>query len=188
VEKNMPEKMTISRKFQTPLMVAKYMCDMIPSGAVEVLEPTPGDGNILKFLDGYQVTAPDNYFMLQHRRFDCVVMNPPFSSTYVFGQPDSYKETGMKIGYRLLFECMEMSDSVIALMPWFLILDSSVRLSKLKSFGIKSITALPRKTFQYARIQCAIFELQKGFAGTTMFHSFVFAGQDLNQQRIDLFD
>jgi hypothetical protein len=160
--------------FQTPTEVAEYMCCMIPSGSVSILEPTPGEGNILQFLDAYQVTAPENYFDLQQSRFDCIVMNPPFSSKYVFGVPDSIDEKGMKIGYRILFDCMEMSDHVIALMPWFLILDSSVRLEKLVSYVLKSITALPRSTFEYARIQCCVFELHKGWNRPTEFRSFNF--------------
>lgn len=160
--------------FQTPLEVAEYMCQLIPEETVTVLEPTPGEGNILKFLDGYETTAPENYFDLQPSRFDCVVMNPPFSSKYVFGVPETVEEKGMKIGYRILFECMEMSDHVIALMPWFLMLDSSVRLEKLKEYGIKSITALPRSTFEYARIQCCILELNRGWTEETQFRTFKF--------------
>jgi hypothetical protein len=162
--------------FQTPLPVAKYMCSLIPVGTVTILEPTCGNGNILSQLTDYKVTAPENYFELQRDRFDCIIMNPPFSMKYTYGVPDHYKkETGMKIGYRIFFECMEMSDNVIALMPWFLILDSTPRLNFLKSFGLKSITALPRSTFEYARIQCAIFELQKGFNGETIFKQFHFS-------------
>ena len=161
-------------RFQTPDQVAKYMCEMIPAGVKTVLEPTPGGGNILKHLTKYDVTAPDNYFLLQHQRFDCVVMNPPFSDKYAFGIPDGSQEKGMKLGYRILFECMNMSDHVIALMPWFLLLDSSVRLKKIFYFGLKSITALPRSTFQYARIQCLILELHKGYLGETIFRNFEF--------------
>lgn len=47
----------------------------------------------------------------------------------------------------------EMSDNIIALMPWFTISDSDVRIRKLMDFGLKSLTLLHRKTFQYARIQ-----------------------------------
>lgn len=164
----------LNQLFQTPLEVARYMTSMIPDGTVTVLEPTAGNGNILRFLNSYTVTAPVNYFDLLQQKFDCVIMNPPFSSKYVFGIPNGITDRGMKIGYRILFECMEMSDHVIALMPWFLLLDSSVRMKKLIDYGLKSITALPRSTFDYARIQCAIFELERGFCGTTTFRDFKF--------------
>lgn len=165
---------TMKNLFQTPPEVAKYMARLIPDNCVKVLEPTPGEGNILKFLEDYEVTAPSNYFELQKSKFDAVIMNPPFSAKYVFGQPENITETGMKIGYRILFECMEMSNHVIALMPWFLILDSTVRLKKLQEYGLKSITALPRSTFQYARIQCCIFELHRGWKEDTIFRTFEF--------------
>jgi hypothetical protein len=74
----------------------------------------------------------------------------------------------------MLNECMKMSDNIIALMPWFTISDSDVRLRFLKSYGIKSLTALPRKTFQYARIQTVIIELQKGYQDETVFKTFHF--------------
>lgn len=80
----------------------------------------------------------------------------------------------MRLGYFILTECLKMSDSVIALMPWFTISDSDVRLRFLKSWGIKSITALPRKTFQYARIQTVVLEMSKGFMGKTIFETFNF--------------
>jgi hypothetical protein len=65
-----------------------------------------------------------------------------------------------------------MSNNIIALMPWFTISDSDVRLRNIKKYGIKSITALPRKTFQYARIQTVILELEKGYKGDTIFKVF----------------
>jgi len=155
--------------FQTPIQVAEYMCSLIPPGTRTVLEPTPGEGNILRYLEDYKVTAPDNFFALQKDRFDCVVMNPPFSSKYAYGVPDDFEHKGMRLGYYVLTECMKMSDHIIALMPWFTISDSDVRLRYLKWFGLKSITALPRKTFQYARIQTCVFELQKGYCEDTLF-------------------
>jgi hypothetical protein len=60
------------------------------------------------------------------------------------------------------------------LMPWFTISDSDVRLRHIKSYGLKSITALPRKTFEYARIQTCVFELEKGFKGESLFKTFQF--------------
>ncbi|MDD4970835.1 MAG: hypothetical protein PHT07_15515 [Paludibacter sp.] len=155
--------------FQTPLHVAEFMCSLIPPGTITVLEPTPGEGNILKFLSGYKVTAPKNFFQLPHDQFDCVIMNPPFSSRHGFSVPENLDLNGMRLGYYILAECMKMSDKVIALLPWFTITDSDVRLRAMKTFGIKSITALPRKTFNYSRIQTCVFELYKGWANDTVF-------------------
>lgn len=155
--------------FQTPDHVAQYMCGLIPPGTKTILEPTPGEGNILKHLSGYDVTAPSNFFMLQQSKYDCIVMNPPFSDKTAFGYPESPSLKGMRLGYYIFEECMKMSDHVIALMTWFTLTDSDVRMKKIKDFGLKSITTLPRKTFQYSRIQTCILELQKGFSGETVF-------------------
>ena len=123
-----------------------------------MLEPSPGDGNIVAALWRYRVTAPTDFFLLPKQRFDCVVMNPPFSSKFckLDNSPTGSDFNGMRMGYWFLTECMKMSDHVIALMPWFTISDSDVRLRHLKQWGLKSVTALPRKTFQYARIQTCV--------------------------------
>lgn len=159
----------IDKNFQTPIAVCKYMASMIPAGVKTVLEPTPGIGNIVSQLKGYDVTAPKNFFDLTSQRFDCIVTNPPFSSKYAFGLPVELQKQGMQLGYYILTECMKMSDNVIALMPWFTISDSDVRLRAIKKWGLRSVTALPRKTFQYARIQTVVLELNKGFNEQTAF-------------------
>lgn len=149
------------------------MVSLLPKGVKRVLEPTQGIGNLKGVLDknGYMVTAPDDYFLMQKQRFDAVVMNPPFSTKYAVMEnaPEGLNKHGMRLGYYMLTECMEMADVVIALMPWFTISDSDVRLRHLKDYGLKSLTALPRKTFQYARIQTVIIELNKGYQGDTEF-------------------
>lgn len=159
--------------FQTPMNVCSYMVSLLPNGIEHVLEPTPGIGNLKKTLErnGFLVTGPEDFFLLKKQRFDAVCMNPPFSSKYAFleNAPESVTERGMRLGYYILKQCMEMSDHVIALMPWFTISDSDVRLRFLKDYGLRSITALPRKTFQYARIQTMVLELEKGFQGQTEF-------------------
>jgi type I restriction-modification system DNA methylase subunit len=161
-------------EFQTPLNVVKYMCNLIPDGVESVLEPTPGIGRIANELRkrNYDVTAPNDFFLLKPRRFDCVVMNPPFSSKWGFleNAPEGFNHTGMRLGYYILNECLAMSDCVIALMPWFTISDSDLRLRSVKNYGLKSVTALPRNTFQYARIQTCVLELRKAWDQPTLFH------------------
>lgn len=158
--------------FQTPLNVCKYMTSLIPAGVIAVLEPTPGLGNIVSCLTDFSVYTPKDFFSMEKARFDCVVMNPPFSSKYAFNVPSHLNKHGMRLGYYILTECMQMSDIVIALMPWFTISDSDVRLRSLKKWGIKSVTALPRKTFQFARIQTVVLELIKGYSNPTEFKVF----------------
>jgi hypothetical protein len=82
---------------------------------------------------------------------------------------------GLLAGYCcMLQKSMEMSNNVIAIMPWFTLSDSDVRLRFLKAYGIKSLTALPRKTFEYVRIQTVIIELQKYYKEETIFKTFQF--------------
>lgn len=165
---------TYIAQFQTPVPVARYMVNMLPKGITTVLEPTPGPSrNIVKQLTrkGYEVTAPDDFFLTTKRRFDAVVMNPPFSERYTFmdNAPDAAKGSGMKIGYWFLTEMMSWTDNIIALMPWFTISDSDRRLRMIMSYGLVSVTALPRKTFEYARIQTVILSLKRGYRGKSQF-------------------
>ena len=141
-----------SSNFQTAEWVCAIMVNLIPASVHTVLEPTPGDGNLVRALNGYQVIAPKEFWDVSGR-FDAVVMNPPF--------------TPMEQGYKILYAVMEMSDVVIALMPWFTLINSERRTNYIKGFGLKSITHLPRSAFSGSRVQTCILEMQKGFVGET---------------------
>lgn len=143
--------------FQTPEWVCKEMVELIPEGVVTVLEPTPGVGNLVKALNNYDVTAPDDFGGV-HSRFDAVIMNPPFSP--------------MVEGYRILFRCMEMTDIIIAVMPWLTLINSEKRTKLIKDWGLRSVTHLPRKAFAGARVQCCIMFMEKGYSGITEFKCF----------------
>lgn len=166
-------------EFQTPSNVAAYMAGMIPLSAKTILEPTAGRGNLLTATTArfhgticeIKIFFPDDFFLLEMKRFDCIIMNPPFSSksANLTNAPANINLEGMRVGYYILDQCMEMSDNIIALMPWFTISDSDVRLRKLKEFGLISVTPLPRKTFAYARIQTVVIQLQHGYTGNTEF-------------------
>ena len=159
--------------FQTPTNVAKYMKGLLPDFIRTVLEPTSGIGNIVKELKDYDVTAPKDYWELDKKlRFDAVVANLPFSSKTFFNCPAEYEGKGMVVVYEQMKVLMRMADNLILLMPWFTISDSDVRLRMIKRYGLISVTALPRKTFQYARIQTCILQLQKGYNGQTEFKVF----------------
>jgi len=183
-------------EFQTPPEVCRYMASLIPDISLTVLEPTPGLGNLAKACcdRGKIVTAPEDYFLRDKTaKYDIVVTNPPFSSKYLItdNMPPTFTDRGMNAGYRILFECMQHSDQIIALMPWFTLSDSDVRLRFLKKYGIKSITSLPRKTFEYARIQTCIIHLQKGYTGTTEFLVYdllpkIKSEQELSQNELNL--
>lgn len=166
----------IGTDFQTPHNVCEYMVSLLPEHVISVLEPTPGEGNLsgAAMRAGFQVTDPADYFLLGSSQYDAVIMNPPFSEKFAIlnNAPHDFTKHGMRLGYHILTECMERAPIVIALMPWFTISDSDVRLRMLKDYGLKSVTALPRKTFQYARIQTVVLELHKDYSGATEFKVF----------------
>lgn len=170
----------IDPNFQTPVDVCEYMVSKVPADAVTIFEPTPGLGNLVEALnkkDKYEISTADDFFLFDKtQKFDCIVMNPPFSSKsgFIENAPIDAEIHGMKLGYYILKECMKMSNNIIALMPWYTISDSDVRMRFLRDFGIRSLTPLPRKTFQYARIQTVVIELQKGFKGNTEFYAHKF--------------
>ncbi len=146
--------------FQTPPVVADYMASMLPINCGSILEPTPGLGNLVAAASKKgTVTAPTRFEDIKKgSRFDWVIMNPPF--------------TPMQEGYKYLTEVMEMSDNIIALLPWFIIINSEKRLNKIKEFGLVSVTCLPRKTFPNCRIQVCVLELIKGHDQPTIFKTF----------------
>jgi len=134
--------------FQTPMPICKYMVGLLPVGVASVLEPTPGQGNIVKELSFYNVTAPIDFWQTSGN-YDAVVMNPPF--------------TPMDMGYKILFKCMEMSPVIITLMPWLTIINSERRTKKIIDYGLKSITHLPRSVFKGSRVQTCVLEMVSGW-------------------------
>lgn len=145
--------------FQTPKHVCNYMGDFLPKNAGSILEPTKGIGNLVRAVEnkGF-VTAPDDFFKMEKTRFDWIIMNPPF--------------TPMEVGYKILYDCMEMSDNIIALMPWLTMINSEKRTNKIMSFGLKSITHLPRNIFKGSRVQTCILEMKKGWMSETTFKNY----------------
>lgn len=171
-----------SKEFQTPPAVAQFMVSLIPPGTMTVCEPTKGIGNIASLLQNYDLTAPDDFFLMDHKqRFDCIVMNPPYNriTAILDHAPARYQKNSGPFAYLFLKDCMQMSDHVIALMPWY-IFHSDPRMRQIKKFGLKSITSLSRNAFDYIRFQTAVLELHKGWNEQTIFNFF-----DLGSKRSD---
>lgn len=146
--------------FQTPPVVCEYMANMLPDRCGIILEPTPGKGNLVEALKKKgDIVAPN---LFEHippdARYDWVVMNPPF--------------TPIQEGFEYLKKVCSMSDNIIALLPWLLIINSEKRLKFLQDYGLVSITSLPRKTFPKCRIQTCIVLLKKDFKGVAEFKTF----------------
>lgn len=150
----------ISMDFQTPEVVAKYMAGLMPAKCGTILEPTPGMGALVRAVKGKgKIIAPKRFEDIKPgSRYDWVIMNPPF--------------TPMVEGYRYLNEVMVMSDNIIALLPWFVLINSERRLNAIQEFGLVSVTHLPRKTFPGVRIQCCVLEMKNGFKDSTIFRHF----------------
>ena len=140
--------------FQTPPDVCNYMTSFLPYDAGIILEPTAGIGNLVKScsLKGI-VIAPVDFFKMEKRNFDWVVMNPPF--------------TPMSVGYKIFYDCMGMSNNIIALMPWLILINGEKRTRDIFSFGLVSVTHLPRTIFKGSRVQTCILELKKNYCGIT---------------------
>lgn len=138
--------------FQTPEWVCERMVSLVPSGAKTILEPTPGEGNLVRALSKYEVTAPEDFWECSGR-WDCIVMNPPFSP--------------MMQGYKILYRCMTLSDNIIALMPWLTLINSGRRTKDIVDFGLRYVMHLPRTTFPGSRVQTCIMVMDKKFQGDT---------------------
>jgi type I restriction-modification system DNA methylase subunit len=166
--------MDYKNNFQTPPAIAEYMAQLLLYKNIRtVLEPTPGAGALVRAATslGFKVTAPKDFFLLRPRRYDGIIMNPPFSTPYanISNAGMDFTKRGLRVGYHILAECMKRSDNIVALMPWFTISDSDVRLRALQAFGLVSLTSLPRSTFAYTRIQTVVIELQAGYNKPTIF-------------------
>ena len=77
--------------FQTPIEICEFMASFLPENPGSILEPTPGQGNLLKVLSKYgSVTIPkDDFFKMEKSNYDWIIMNPPF--------------TPMSEGYKILY-------------------------------------------------------------------------------------
>lgn len=150
----------ICTQFQTPKEICEYMASLLPDNSGNILEPTPGLGNLAKALQiKGQVFSPDDFFRMNKQRFDYIVMNPPFSP--------------MSVGYKIFYECMEMSDNIIALMPWLTIINGQKRTNDIMNFGLISITHLPRSIFNGSRVQTCILQMKKDYNGDTKFINYI---------------
>lgn len=145
-----------SQHFQTPPQVCQKMESLLDWEDFTVLEPTPGAGNLSRFLKqkGYTVLVPEGDFWeacedWQGQKINAVVMNPPFSP--------------MMDAWKCLMKCMEMADHVIAILPWVLLVNSHKRLPALAEYGCKKIYHLPRKAFPGSRVQTCIVDLKRGW-------------------------
>mgnify|MGYP001582813617 CR=1 FL=1 len=127
------------------------------NNAGNILAPTSGQGNLVKALEGKgNLITPVDFDKFEPvEKIDWICMNPPFSP--------------MKKGYEILYRCMDMSDNIIALMPYLTMINGEKRTNDILNWGLKSITHLPRSVFKGSRVQTLILEMSKGYTGKTEF-------------------
>jgi hypothetical protein len=142
--------------FQTPDYICDYMSSLLEKSRINVLEPTAGEGNLVKSLEknGFIVTAPVDFWEI-NGKFDAVVMNPPF--------------TPMQVGYEILYKVMTMTDRIVALMPWLTLINSHKRISDIFEYGLKSVTHLNRNVFKGSRVQTCVLNMEKDYNGACIF-------------------
>jgi len=158
----------INHHFQTPQWVCDIMASLVDGSPKKILEPTPGQGNLVKALRHHFPTAdivlehdiltlqtnePVRDFMaMSPRPVDWVVANPPF--------------TPMTLGYQMLDRFFSFSPNVIALMPWLVLINSQARTAQLIQRGLCHVIHLPRTAFPGARVQTCILKFKEGHKGT----------------------
>ena len=133
------------------------MASFLPMDVGKILEPTPGKGNLVNaLLRNGNVYVPEDFDLIEPSdKFDWIVMNPPFSP--------------MKQGYEILYRCMDLTNNIIALMPYLTIINGEKRTQDIMNWGLKSITHLPRSTFKGSRVQTCILEMERGYNEATIF-------------------
>lgn len=145
--------------FQTPEWVCEIMVSMIDGDPSFVLEPTSGEGNLVraiqkKFPD-CTITEPNNIFQYEpEQKFDCIVANPPF--------------TPMVKGYEILQRIIKWSDDIVILLPWLLLINSERRSKWFVENGLSEVRHLPRRAFPGSRVQTCIVKMIKDYDGYIM--------------------
>jgi type I restriction-modification system DNA methylase subunit len=139
--------------FQTPDWVSEIMVKMVDIVPKTILEPTAGEGKLLRVIKrGFpsaKVFAPQDIFEFEPKQeIDCAIMNPPFSP--------------MKLGFEILQLVSGMTDNIISVVPWLHIINSVRRVEWFKENGLCEIIHLPRKAFKGSRVQTCVIKLCKG--------------------------
>ena len=141
--------------FQTPIWACEYMANMVTIEPESIIEPTPGEGNLLMTIKNKfphaSITAPNDFDIISDQKFDLLIANPPF--------------TPMARGYELLERFIEISDYIIVLMPWLTLINSEKRTRKIVNAGLVEVVHLPRRTFKGSRVQTCIMKIVKGGFG-----------------------
>ena len=121
-------------------------------GVTNVLEPTPGDGNLVAALNdkGYKVTAAGEFWE-EWGHFDAVVMNPPFNKGHC---------------NIILEKVMLMTDHIVAVMPVSSLTSSWKRAAAITKFGLARWILLPRLIWPGTKVNTSILVMSRGWKYT----------------------
>lgn len=137
--------------FQTPVWLCNYMVSLVEGNPHSILEPTPGEGNLVKAIKkkfpNSDVYAPEKLNFENIGNFDYIIANPPFSP--------------MKKGYDLLQNLFFYSNNILIIMPWHSIINSEKRTTYYLQQGLRTVTHIPRRAFNGSRVQTCILHFNK---------------------------
>ena len=146
------------------------MVDLIDKEPKLVLEPSIGQGNLVKALwrkfpntkviayDIMDSPLKDDRLIFYKQDFlsanidytpDLILSNPPF--------------TPMTLSYQFFNKCIKIQKRGIYILPYLFLINSTNR-PKIysKNINIKNIIHLPRSIFKNSRIQCCILNIYEG--------------------------
>lgn len=163
--------------FQTPSYVADYMVSLIDKEPKLVLEPSIGEGNLVKALwnkfPNTKVIAYDiedcpikddrltfikQDFLQAEINFrpDLILSNPPF--------------TPMTLSYEFFEKCHYIQSRGIYILPYLFLINSTSRPKKYSSeLDVRNIINLPRNVFKNSRIQSCILDIYEGTTTNTKY-------------------
>lgn len=136
--------------FQTPDVVCDLMVSMIEGNPNVILEPTPGQGNLVRAIKkrfpNAKILAPKDIFSFNPDcDIDWIISNPPFSP--------------MIRGFEFLQMFKQWTNNIIILLPWNLLINSRIRTKWFYDNGVCEIHHLPRSVFKGSRVQTCIVKM-----------------------------
>jgi len=140
--------------FQTPEWICNIMVSLIDSYPQKILEPTPGEGNLVNAIHNKypntEIIKSNNFETQKLIKVDYVIANPPFSP--------------MSIGYKMLNKFFYFSGNIIVIMPWLSIINSEKRTDMYIKKGLEKVIHLPRSVFKGSRVQTCILKFKDGYS------------------------
>jgi len=151
------------------------MVNMIEFEPELVLEPSIGEGNLIKALwDKYPNTKVVAYDIedcpikdnrLTFIKQDFLQANIKFKPDFILSNPPF---TPMTLSYKFFDKCQQIQNRGIYILPYLFLINSTSRPREYsQKLFIKNIVNLPRNVFKNSRIQSCILDVYRGKTDTT---------------------